>query len=497
MSPHRMLTLALLALGTPVTRAAAQADSAALRRGREVVALINGATAAAIAAYADSAMGGRLRSMPGEAHVGFMLGMRRSSQGLDWISGKADGPRSATVVLRRRVTGDPLALGVEVESEPPYRVAGIGQRPVPPGAVPAPLVPTDAAAAAELGRYLDKLVAADLFSGAVLLAHDGKVVFAKAYGEANKDFHAPNRVDTKFNLGSMNKMFTAVAIAQLAEAGKLSYDDSLARFLPDFPNPEAARKIRIKHLLSHTSGLGSYFNEAFDRASRARFRTVDDMMELAKGETPAFEPGTRWSYSNTGMLVLGKVIEVAGGQNYFDYIREHVYRPAGMTASDAYQLDEVNPNLAVGYEKEIQADGSVLVKNNLFMHVIRGGPAGGGYSTVEDLLRFAEALGSGRLVGKASVETLTTAKPELSSPGYGYGFTVEPGGIVGHSGGFPGISSNLDIFKGTGWVAVVQANYGGASMPVVEKMRALVRARIAKAPPATGPTSRAGSGGRD
>jgi CubicO group peptidase (beta-lactamase class C family) len=202
------------------------------------------------------------------------------------------------------------------------------------------------------------------------------------------------------------------------------------------------------------------------------------MMELAKGDSLAFEPGTRWSYSNTGMLVLGKVIEVASGQDYFSYVREHVARPAGMVNTDAYELDYVNPNLAVGYDKVYQDDGTKRYRNNVFQHVIRGGPAGGGYSTVEDLLRFAEALKAGTLVGKQYVDLLTRPKPELGSPQYGFGFAIDSAaGIAGHSGGFPGISSNLDIFIRSGYVAVVQANYGGASQPVVEKVRALVSAR--------------------
>jgi CubicO group peptidase (beta-lactamase class C family) len=262
------------------------------------------------------------------------------------------------------------------------------------------------------------------------------------------------------------------------EQGKLSYDDPLSKFLPEYPNPEAAKKIRIKHLLTHTSGLGSYFNDEFERSSRARFRTVDDMMQLAKGDSLAFEPGTRWSYSNTGMLVLGKVIEVVTKQDYFSYVREHVSKPAGMVNTDAYELDRVNKNLAVGYEREFGEDGTPRFRNNIFMHVMRGGPAGGGYSTVEDLVRFAEALKAGKLVSAATFELLTTPKPEVNSPEYGYGFGVGPvTKIVGHSGGFPGISSNLDIFKGTGYVAVVMSNYGGGSQPVVEKIRSLVKAR--------------------
>jgi CubicO group peptidase (beta-lactamase class C family) len=111
---------------------------------------------------------------------------------------------------------------------------------------------------------------------------------------ANKDFPAPNRVDTKFNLGSMNKMFTAVAIAQLVEQGRLRWDSPLSDFMPDFPSAEAARTGRVHHLLTHTSGLGNYFNRTFQESSRARWRTVEQMLGLAGDESLAFEPGTRW-----------------------------------------------------------------------------------------------------------------------------------------------------------------------------------------------------------
>ena len=472
------MTTALSIVGLMIP-AGQSPDGPATRRTREIVALINSGTPATIRAYVDSAFGGRMRGMPMDAHLNFMLGQRATWGGFDWGSVIAAGSDSAAVLLKKRLTGEPLALIIKVESKAPYLVTLIGQGPLPPNSAgPGPRIGSDADMAAELERYVGVLAAGDAFSGAVLLAKDGKTIFARAYGQANKDFGALNRIDTRFNLGSMNKMFTSVAIAQLAEQGKLSFEDPLSRFLPSYPNAEAAKKIRIKHLLSHTAGLGSYFNEEFERSSRARFRTVDDMMQLAAGDSLAFEPGTHWSYSNTGMLVLGKVIEVASGQDYYSYIREHIYGPAGMTGSDSYELDYVNPNLAVGYEKEFQPDGSSRFRNNIFMHVIRGGPAGGGYSTVEDLRCFADALMAGKLVGMAYVKQLTTAKPELNSPRYGFGFGVDAEtGTVGHSGGFPGISSNLDIFPGTGYVAVVQSNYGGGSMPVVDKMQALVKAR--------------------
>ena len=113
--------------------------------------------------------------------------------------------------------------------------------------------------------------------------------------------------------------------------------------MPDFPTPEAAQKIKIKHLLTHTSGLGSFFHDTFDQTSRASLRTVDDFVDLAEGEPLQFEPGTRWAYSNTGFLVLGKVVEKVSGLDYFDYVREHIYKRPGMTVTDAYEFDRVNP----------------------------------------------------------------------------------------------------------------------------------------------------------
>ena len=339
---------------------------------------------------------------------------------------------------------------------------------------PAPSPRTTNEIVAELKAHVERLAQADSFSGAVLIAQNGKTLWSAAYGEADKNFGVPNKIDTKFNLGSMNKMFTAVAVAQLVERGVLSFDDPVSKWLPGALSGEAGDKVRIKHLLTHTSGLGSYFTDEWAAASRAKYRTVDDFMSFAKKETLQFEPGTRWSYSNTGMLVAGKVIEAATKQSYFDYVRENIYKPAGMTNTDAYELDFVTPNLAVGYDREM-TDKGPRWRNNIFMHVIKGGPAGGGYSTIEDLLRFDVALRSGKLVSKKYLDLLTTPKPEVNSPNYGYGFGIFDGGkIVGHSGGFPGISANLDIYLTSGYTVAVLSNYGRGAMPVVRKARSLI-----------------------
>jgi CubicO group peptidase (beta-lactamase class C family) len=455
----------------------ANADNPAVRRAKELAQVVNSGKLAEARKYVQENYAPAFLNIPIERHLNFISRAYDQSRGLEFQRVQEEKPNEALVVFKSKLTGSLGGLLVRVEPESPHRIAGIGLRTVKPPADAKPVAKlTDDQMARELDSFISKLADADVFSGAALLAKDGKVIYKKAFGMANKDFNAPNRVDTKFNLGSMNKMFTSVAIAQLVERGKLSFDDPLAKFLPEFPSKEAAEKIKIKHLLCHTAGLGSYFNSKFMEASRARFRTTNDFMGLAKDEKLAFEPGTSWRYSNTGMLVLGAVIEKATGQSYYDYVRENIYKPAGMINSDCYDLDRVNPNLAVGYEKDYTDDG-VRFRNNIFSHVIRGGAAGGGYSTVEDLMRFDVALRSNKLVGAEYVRLLLSPKPELKSPEYGYGFQIDlENQIAGHGGGFEGISSNLDMFLNSGYAAVVLSNYGGASFPVLEKMRELALA---------------------
>ncbi|HEX8353830.1 MAG TPA: serine hydrolase domain-containing protein, partial [Pyrinomonadaceae bacterium] len=430
---RRMISLCAAALMLAFVTAAAAAQQAAStgpaaeRRVREYVELVNSGDRKAVRSYAEQNLTpAALARVPAEGRANTVSSLHDETRGVEVHSVGEPKPGQVEAILRSRLAGEWWRLTMFLEPQPPHRIErlGMGLLFTPPDGQRAARRLSDEEVTRELDAFLRKVAEADGFSGAVLVAKDGRVLFEKAYGEANKDFGAPNRADTKFNLGSMNKMFTAVAIAQLAEAGKLSFDDPLAKFLPDFPDKESAAKIRIKHLLTHTSGLGSYFsNDRFGEGSRELFRTVDDFMGLAKGDTPAFEPGTKSRYSNTGFLVLGKIIERVTGQTYFDYVRERIFKPAGMTNTDSYDLDRVNTNLAVGYEKEYTDEG-VRFRNNIFRHVIRGGPAGGGYSTVGDLLRFSSALRSGKLVGEAYVKTLLSPKPELSSPNYGYGFAV-------------------------------------------------------------------------
>jgi CubicO group peptidase (beta-lactamase class C family) len=325
----------------------------------------------------------------------------------------------------------------------------------------------------EVQDLLQRLCVRDVFSGALLIAKGDDVLYSHACGEASKRFHVPNNIDTKFNLGSMNKMFTSTSIVQLEERGKLSFQDTIDKYVDESWLPqEITSKVTIHHLLTHTSGLGSYFNETFSNGSRARFRTIEDFKPLVKDEKLAFEPGERFRYSNTGMFILGVVIESVTGQSYFDYVRENIYKPAGMINSDSYEMDIPVENLAIGYYPD--ENSPYGWKNNYFLHVIKGGPAGGGFSTVGDLHHFARALLAGKLVSKESLDVMWK---DYSGESYGYGFRFDDGPlgkVVGHSGGFSGINANLDIFVDSGYIIAVMANYDGAASPIARRIKKLL-----------------------
>ncbi len=334
--------------------------------------------------------------------------------------------------------------------------------------------PADAELAAEIDAFVTRLVEQDRFWGVVALALDGEPVFQKAYGYACKRYDVPNRIDTRFNLGSMNKMFTATAICQLQEQGKLSFDDFLIEYVPDYPNAEIAKKVKIHHLLSHTSGMGSFWNRQF-ADNWHRLRTPSDHLPLFADDPLLFEPGERFAYSNSGFLVLGLVVESVSGQSYFDHVREHVFTPAGMGDTESYELDRPAPNVAMGYVRIEEGEddrpeiGGVY-RNNVLISRVRGGPAGGGYSTAGDLVRFAMAIMEGALLDVETTETMLENKiPGMGRP-YAYGFSPRSHSgqpSFGHSGGAPGINAVMKHFPESGYTIVVMANYGSVA-PIEE-----------------------------
>src|SRR6476661_859782 len=254
------------------------------------------------------------------------------------------------------------------------------ESPTPTSSVKPEAIPT-----VELQGYLDSLANENKLSGVLLIAKNGVTIASKAAGTANKTTNALIDLNTKFNLGSMNKMFTAVAVAQLAQAGKLSFTDTVGKHLPDYPNKEVAEKVTIHHLLTHTSGMGMYWNEKF-REQREKLLTVAAHLPLFATDSLLFPPGEKFQYSNAGYMLLGATIEKVSGQDYYSYVQEHIYKPAGMTNTGFYEPGREIPNLAIGYTKHGPNDERLdEARDNNNTREVKGGPAGGGYSTAPDL----------------------------------------------------------------------------------------------------------------
>jgi D-alanyl-D-alanine carboxypeptidase len=283
-------------------------------------------------------------------------------------------------------------------------------------------------------------------------------VFSAAYGLADREKKIANKLGTQFRIGSMNKMFTAVAVLQLVQAGKIKLSDPLGKYVTDYPNQELASKVTIHHLLTHTGGTGDFFGPEFT-AHRLELRTLQDYVKLYGKRGLAFEPGSKWEYSNYGFLLLGVLIERVSEQNYYDYVAEHVFKPAGMTLTASLAEDQTVPDRSVGYTK---FGGGETWKPNTDTLPYRGTSAGGGYSTVEDLLRFANALQNHKLLDPQHTDLLTTGKVDLPGRGkYAYGFGDSAVGTVrcfGHGGGAPGMNGDLQICPQSGYVIAVLAN---------------------------------------
>jgi CubicO group peptidase (beta-lactamase class C family) len=280
------------------------------------------------------------------------------------------------------------------------------------------------------------LAKADAFSGVAMIAKDDKPLFAKAYGYADAANKTSNQIDTKFNLGSINKIFTRIAIGQLISQGKLSYNDKLSKILPDYPNRDAANKITIGNLVTMTSGIGDFFNDRFLAMDKGKLRSLQDYLPLfANANDPLeFEPGTKNRYSNGGYVVLGLVIEKLSGKSYFDYVRDNIFKPAGMNDTDSFEMDKLPPNTAYGYlPGNIRNDKSLPA---------RGSSAGGGYSTAADLLKFSNAL----------------RNKKLSIPDDNGGFPADFKG-TGIAGGSEGVNALFIVNGQTGYTIIVLSNY--------------------------------------
>ena len=370
--------------------------------------------------------------------------------------------------------------------------------PVPPGLRPG----------GELDHLVREQAAQDQFSGNYLLAYRGRPVLARSYGMAVKKLSVPNTPDTLFALASVTKTMTATAVMQLVQQGKLSLWDTLGTYLAGFP-AEIANTVTLHQMLTMTSGLSNYYIGTDWETVQATWTTADQVLngtiEFIREQALLFTPGTGYYYSNSGFVLLGAIVQQVSGQPYWDYMRQNVFAQADMTRTDFYTLPELltldaHNQVAHPYSTQ-RTDGTrVDVFGNAGFIGLPDG-AGGPYTTISDMLRYAMSVQRGTLVDPAFAQLLWNGKvpvedgvggalpPGITTPpwqawfsAYGFGDAIYNNAhVVGHAGGGPGIATNLDIYPDLDWVAVMLENYDltpfGTTpdvMPIVELERQLI-----------------------
>ena len=383
-------------------------------------------------------------------------GFREMTGGFELKKVEESTPVKLVALVQERISDQLARLFVEVDASEQHQITRVDLQAIarPPDFALTHMGESELITAVR--KKLDEEVAADRFSGAVLVARNSKTVFAQAYGMADREKKTPNTLKTRFRIGSMNKMFTAVATLQLGQSGKLDLKAPFGNYLTDYPNKDVASKVTIEQLLSHTGGTGDIFGPEFDK-HRLELKSLRDYVNLYGQRALQFEPGSRWQYSNYGFLLLGVLVEKVSGQSYYDYVRDHIYNPASMTGTASEPEDQTVADRSTGYTR---FGGQGLSPNSDTLPY-RGTSAGGGYSTVEDLLRFATALQTHKLLNAQYTEVLTTGKTETGRGKYAFGFQddmINGTRCFGHGGGAPGMNGELKICPGPGYVIAILAN---------------------------------------
>jgi len=319
-------------------------------------------------------------------------------------------------------------------------------------------------APAEPSDRIDAIVRAEMTRQripgvAVAIVQKGKVLKSQGYGYANVEHAVPVTSETMFQSGSVGKQFTATAVVMLAEQGRLSLDDPITRYLPE--GPAGWGRITIRHLLTHTSGIGDYTDSTLDVR---RDYTEDDMVRLAARQALEFAPGDRWSYSNTGYVLLGVIIHRVSGEFYGDFLQEHVFRPLGMRTTRIISEADIIPNRAAGY----RLVGDTLKNQEWVSPSLNTTADGALYFTVRDLAQWAIALNHWRVPSRAGLEAIWTPV-RLNTWGtypYGFGWRItQQRGLrrIGHSGAWQGFETTIQRYPDFDLTVIVLDNLAESS----------------------------------
>jgi CubicO group peptidase (beta-lactamase class C family) len=381
-----------------------------------------------------------------------------------------DTPTALKLRLRGRAGGDWMLGGVTLDADGKIDRETL-LTPTQPAEAALPKDLGDRAVSARLAERVAKAGAAHEFSGIAAIARGPELIATAGAGFADWQTKTPITPDTQFTLGSLGKMFTAAAVGQLVDRGKLSFDDTVGRIFPDYPNKTVRDKVTLGMLMSHTSGMGDFLEKRTPAMMKNGIRRAAELMPLYDKDEPAFEPGSRWAYSNAGLALMGAIVEKRAGMSYADYIRRHVFAPAGMTRSDPNNIPHRPNSLVVPYTRT-RLDGSPLPDWREAERDI-GSPAGGAISTARDLARFADALRSGKLFSRETFDRMAANHQPGGRPGEGYGYAMvlrEIYGtrIVGHGGGFPGVNTELTFLPDGAYTVVVLANQDYPAADLIE-----------------------------
>lgn len=327
----------------------------------------------------------------------------------------------------------------------------------------------------EILTVIDRYEAEEDFSGVVLVRQRDEEVVHEARGLAHRGFGVPNTVDTRFDIASVTKIFTAAAIMQLVDRGEIALDTRVMPFL-GIDGTAISDDVTVYHCLTHTSGIGDDADEEagedyadlwIDRPNYSVRETRDFLPQFADKE-PNFEPGEGTRYNNVAFVLLGLVIEQVSGLAYRDYVRQHIFAPAGMATADFCAMDEACPNMAEHYAAVERDDGTVGWRKNIYSYPPVGSPDGGATVTARDLGRFVGAIRSGALMGEDAARELL--RPHVKRRdidggslwnGFAFEFTVDAGGEIvrfGKDGQNAGVASFATWFPERDIACVLLAN---------------------------------------
>ena len=340
-----------------------------------------------------------------------------------------------------------------------------------PGGEHPRIATTDAELVDNVRQTSEQLASEDKFTGVVMLSRNGQALFRRAFGMADRATQRPNTLETPFALASVSKMFTSVVVAQLVEQKKLTFETSIGSILPKYPSAQS--HVTVGHLLTMSTGIPDLFRNSEFWAQIDTIKRPTDFWPFFATVPLEFEPGTRWTYSNSNFLILGAIVEQITGQPFTTTVEENVFRPAGMIQT-GYRSSAV-PAAAMGYTRRRGADGTtpdpdhwypaweVPEKGTAESDFIAGAPMGGGVSTAGDLTLFAQALMTGKLLSREMTDRVMTGMVPADYDGRdGYGFETRLYNgrvrIVGHRGGFTGVTNQVEFYPDLGYVVVVLGN---------------------------------------